>query len=251
MKVATTYYGCICIWMEPLRVGRDGCFENADVCDRVGDFEFSGYSLTYGLDLMMACGDSLDRLMAKQRDVLALFSKRQQALTLPVQMMYVVAGKLSGEFAAEAESALIDGVLFSPEEVLKTFVDRSDGMFTFAHRAYHCQQLYLMREFARAAECGEVGWQMFLKQGHSGAAALNFNTTLTFYYALTLLAMAPITVDGALPSTNPAADSFDSIVAEATPARAAWRSWRPRASPSLAASTSHRTPRPPRTRCRR
>ena len=213
-KVGTTYYGCICIWMEPLRVGRDGSFDNADLCDRIGDFEFSGYSNTYGLDLMLASGESLDRVMQKQRDVLALFSKRQQQLSLPLQMFYVCAGKLSGEFTPEAESALIDGQLFSPDEALKTFEDRSDGMFTFAHRAYHCQQFYFMRDFQRAEKCGEAGWHMFLRQGHSGAAGLNFNTTLTLYYALTLLALAPLTVEGA-PPPAPQADSFDSIIAEA------------------------------------
>ena len=217
-KVQTTFYGCIAQWMEPLRVTSTACFNNADLCNQMGDHEFTGYSLLYGVDQMFAAGEQLDRVLARQRDMIALFTKRKQAVVHCVHGMYVSLGKLAGIIAPEADSALVDGVLVSPAALVASFQADRVFMFEYAQHAYTTLFNYYQRDFQHAAVSGEQGWQMFLRQGHSGAAGLTFNMDLTVYYALTLLALAPLVAESGVlvaAGSGEECDSFDSVLAEA------------------------------------
>ena len=218
-KVQTTFYGCIAQWMEPLRVTYIACFDNADLCNSQSDFQFVGYSLLYGVDQMLAAGEQLERVLARQREMIALFAKRKQAVIHCVHGMYISLGKIAGIIAPEADSAIVDGVLVSPAALVASFQAEKVFMFEFAQHAYTTMFNYYQRDFQLAAASGEQGWQMFLRQGHSGAAGLTFNTDLTLYYALTLLSLAPLVADNASLAAAGGAgdmgDSFDSVLAEA------------------------------------
>ena len=218
-KVQTTFYGCIALWMEPLRVTYVGCFNTADLCNSLSDFEFVGYSLLYGVSQMFGAGEQLERVLARQRELIALFTKRKQAVIYCVQGMYVSLGKIAGIIAPEADSAIVDGVLVTPAALVASFQTDKVFMFEFAQHAYTTMFHYYQRDFQRAAVSGEMGWQMFLRQGHSGASGLTLNTDLTLYYALTLLSLAPLVAEtGSVLATGgggEADDSFDSVLAEA------------------------------------
>ena len=218
-KVQTTFYGCVAQWMEPLRVTYTACFQNADLCSELGDFEFVGYSLLYGVDQMFAAGEQLERVLARQRDMIALFTKRKQAVVHCVHGMYVSLGKIAGIIAPEADSAIVEGVMVSPAALVASFQTDKVFMFEFAQHAYSTMFHYYQRDFQQAAVSGELGWQMFLRQGHCGAAGLTFNVDITVHYALTLLALAPLVADNGTVAASGAAgelgESFDSVLAEA------------------------------------
>ena len=198
------------------------CFNNADLCHEMGDFEFVAYSLLYGVDQMFAAGEQLERVLARQRDMIAIFTKRKQAVIGCIHGMYVNLGKIAGIISPEADSAVVDGVLVSPAAILASFQADKVFMFEFAQHAYTTMFHYYQRDFQLATVSGEMGWQMFLRQGHSGAAGLTFNTDILLYYALTLLALAPLVAEvGTLAAnggTGEAGDSFDSVLAESNSA---------------------------------
>ena len=156
-KVQTTFYGCVALWMEPLRVTYVACFDNADLCNQLSDYEFVGYSLLYGITQMFGAGEQLERVLARQRDMIALFIKRKQAVVHCVHGMYVSLGKIAGIIAPEADSALVDGVLVSPAALVAKFQTEKVFMFEFAQHAYTTMFHYYHRDFQHAGGQWRVG----------------------------------------------------------------------------------------------
>ena len=74
-KVQTTFYGCIALWMQPLATAWQGLYDNAELCDNNGDFEFSSYCRTYAQSLQLADGQPLERVARRQKEMLAMFAK--------------------------------------------------------------------------------------------------------------------------------------------------------------------------------
>ena len=214
-KVQTTFYGCCASWMEPLSVAWQGCEDTAELCEANSDFEFSGFCRTYGQALMFSDGQPLEKVRQKQVNMLAMFQrKKMHGASTYLAMYYVLAAKLMGEVPADVDSVLFGDRLVSLEEQLVELKEARLTMFQLANLSCQTMLNYYQRRFNRAVLAGDEGWQVFLHQGHSGAAGLISNVRLLLYYALSLLAATPCVDLDAIrePVGLSIPDTFDSIL---------------------------------------
>ena len=191
-KVQTTYYGCCVFWMEPLSVAWQGCEDTAELCEQQGDFEFSGFCRTYGQALMFADGQPLEKVRQKQLNMMSMFQRKKMHGASTYLLMYrFLLAKLIGEIPADADTMLYGDRLVNLELQLEELKEARLTMFQLANLSCQTMLNYYMRRFNRAVQAGDEGWQVFLHQGHSGAAALISNVRLLVYYALSMLAATP------------------------------------------------------------
>ena len=214
-KVQTTYYGCCVFWMEPLSVAWQGCEDTAELCEQNADFEFSGFCRTYGQALMFADGQPLEKVRQKQLNMMLMFQRKKMHGASTYLLMYrFLLAKLSGEISADADNMLYGDRLVNLEQQLEELKEARITMFQLANLSCQTMLNYYLRRFNRAVQAGDEGWQVFLHQGHSGAAALISNVRLLVYYALSMLAAAPCVDLEAIrePVGLSIPDTFDAIL---------------------------------------
>ena len=147
---------------------------------------------TYGQSLMLADGPPLERVASKQKDMLALFARTKNHYGRQYAQMYrFVVAKLTGEIPLDATSMLVEGDTVQLDLMLQEQKKSKLSMYMFANLTCQTLLAYYTKRWTEGIKIGEEGWQVFLHQGHSGAAGLISNVRMLMYYALILTASAP------------------------------------------------------------
>ena len=187
------------------------------VVTKVGRSMIVGNCRTYGQSLMLADGQPLERVASKQKDMLALFARTGNHYGRQYAQMYrFVVAKLVGEVSLDATSMLVEGDSVQLDVMLEEQKKSKLSMYMFANLTCQTLLAFYTKRWAEGCKIGEEGWQVFLHQGHSGAAGLISNVRMLMYYALILTQSAPCSDADILRSPLPGVelpDSFDGILA--------------------------------------